>query len=119
MYFLEQTNPHWFGEEDEDVGRWRTKKIHVIPEWLSKIPLRAFSVNFILGPRRVGKTTGMKLLIKDLIERGIEPRKIVYVNMDLIPDLRYFQDVLRYVSENKLDTFSSTRQRAWRTGGGR
>ncbi len=103
MYFLEQTNPHWFGEEDEDVGRWRTKKIHVIPEWLSKIPLRAFSVNFILGPRRVGKTTGMKLLIKDLIERGIEPRKIVYVNVDLIPDLRYFQDVLRYVSENKFE----------------
>jgi predicted AAA+ superfamily ATPase len=52
-----------------------------------------------LGPRRVGKTTGIKLLIKSLIESGEKPENIVYVNVDLIPELKYFQEILDYTSE--------------------
>lgn len=101
MEFLEKINPQWFEEEDEDIAEWESKKIHVIPSWLSKISLKPFSLNFVLGPRRVGKTTGIKLLIRQLIkENKIEQRKIVYINADLIPELRFFQNVLSYVSEN-------------------
>ena len=102
MEFLEKMNPHWFGEEDVVIKRWRSKRIHVIPKWINEISLKPFSLNFVIGPRRVGKTTGMKLLIKKLIEeKNVEPRKIVYVNADLIPDLRLFQDLLLKLSESE------------------
>ena len=101
MEFLEKINPHWFDEEDADIAKWKNKKIHIIPEWLNQISLKPFSLNFIIGPRRVGKTTGLKLLIKDLISKKIKPKEIVYINVDLIPELSFFQEVLNYVIENK------------------
>ncbi|RLE44117.1 ATP-binding protein [Candidatus Woesearchaeota archaeon] len=101
MEFLEKINPHWFDEEDADIAKWKNKKIHIIPEWLNQISLKPFSLNFIMGPRRVGKTTGLKLLIKDLISKKIKPKEIVYINVDLIPELSFFQEVLNYVIENK------------------
>jgi predicted AAA+ superfamily ATPase len=100
MEFLEKLNSHWFGEKDVDIKNWESKSIHIVPDWLNNISLKPFSLNFILGPRRVGKTTGIKLLIKNLIEKGIEAKKTVYVNVDLIPDLKFFQEVLNYISEN-------------------
>lgn len=99
MEFLEKLNPHWFGEKDVDIKKWESRYIRVMPDWLNGISLKPFSLNFILGPRRVGKTTGIKLLIKNLIEKGIEERRIVYVNVDLIPDLKFFQEVLSHISE--------------------
>jgi len=100
MEFLEKLNSHWFGEKDVDIKNWESKSIHIVPDWLNSISLKPFSLNFILGPRRVGKTTGIKLLIKNLIEKGVEAKKTVYVNVDLIPDLKFFQEVLNYISEN-------------------
>ncbi len=99
---LEITNPHWFDEKDEDIEKWESKKIKIVPKWLKEISLKPFSLNFVLGPRRVGKTTGLKLLIKNLIENEIyKPREIVYINADLIPNLKIFQNVLKFVSEEK------------------
>jgi hypothetical protein len=37
---------------------------------------------FITGLRRVGKTTLMKLIIKNLIDRGVDQRRILYVSLD-------------------------------------
>src|ERR1700722_17338928 len=45
--------------------------IHSLPQIIS-----------LTGPRRVGKTTLLHQLIKDLIERDINPRHIVYYSMD-------------------------------------
>jgi len=54
-------------------------------------------LNFILGPRRVGKTIGIKLLIKNLIESKKEkPENIVYIDCDLIPNLENFQKLLDF-----------------------
>lgn len=40
------------------------------------------SIIFLTGLRRVGKTTLMKILIHYLIEKGIEPKKILYISLD-------------------------------------
>jgi uncharacterized protein len=45
--------------------------IHALPQIIS-----------LTGPRRVGKTTLLHQLIKDLIEQDINPRHIVYYSMD-------------------------------------
>lgn len=102
MEFLEKTNPHWFDEKDPDIAKWENKKIHIVPKWINSTSLKPFSLNFIIGPRRVGKTTGIKLLIHNLIEKYKIPSKsIVYINVDLIPSLDFFQEILFYVSERE------------------
>ncbi len=100
MEILEKTNPHWFDEEDEDLIKWKNKTIHIIPKWIYELSLQPFSLNFVLGPRRVGKTTGIKLLIQELIKRKVKRKEIVYVNCDLISELSFFQRILNYISEN-------------------
>ncbi|MEM3542364.1 MAG: AAA family ATPase, partial [Candidatus Methanomethylicia archaeon] len=91
---LEVLNPWWFEEEDIDLERWEKQKIKWIPKWINDVSLNPFSLNFILGPRQVGKTTGIKLLIKDLIEKGVNANEIVYLNVELIPSVERFQEVL-------------------------
>ncbi|MEM2184714.1 MAG: ATP-binding protein [Candidatus Methanomethylicia archaeon] len=91
---LEVLNPWWFGEEDIDLERWEKQRIKWIPKWINDVSLNPFSLNFVLGPRQVGKTTGIKLLIKDLIEKGVNVNEIVYLNVELIPSVERFQEVL-------------------------
>ncbi|MEM0171510.1 MAG: AAA family ATPase [Thermoproteota archaeon] len=51
-----------------------------------------------MRPRQVGKTTGVKLLIKSLIENGVEKEKIIYLNAELIPEIGKFEEALISVS---------------------
>jgi predicted AAA+ superfamily ATPase len=96
---LEILNPWWFKEKDNDLEKWEIQKIKWIPKWLNDISLKAFSLNFIIGPRQVGKTTGIKLLIKKLIDNGIKEDKIVYLNTELFPDIEKFQETLISISK--------------------
>jgi predicted AAA+ superfamily ATPase len=49
--------------------------------------LNPFSLNFVYGVRQVGKTTGLKLLIRDLIRSGkTDPKSVFYRDLDyLVP----------------------------------
>mgnify|MGYP001626390211 CR=1 FL=1 len=57
--------------------------------------MRPFSLNFIVGPRQVGKTTAVALLIKRLLESGVDPRSIFYFSCDRLADYRGLDEVLR------------------------
>ena len=96
---IEILNPWWFGEKDSDLEKWRVQRIRWFPEWLRGLSLRPFSLNFLVGPRQVGKTTGIKLLIRSLIEKGVEPEKIIYLNAELSPSLERFQETLLSISK--------------------
>ncbi len=95
---LEPFNPWWYNDswikEDPHITAFLNSKYRWRPRWLDELSLEPFSLNFVLGPRQVGKTTGLKLLIKELIEQGKEPAKLIYVNCDLIVDLRELRSVL-------------------------
>ena len=75
-------NPWWRDkteiENDEDIKKWREGSRKWIPFVMNKISLKPFSLNFIFGPRQVGKTTLVKLLIKKLLDEGVEKEKIFY-----------------------------------------
>jgi len=50
------------------------------------------------GPRQIGKTTTIKLIIKKLITEGINPRKILYFPCDNVKDRFEFTELMiRYV----------------------
>ncbi len=53
-----------------------------------------FSLHFLLGPRQVGKTTALKLLVKRLLEEGRDPRSLFYYSCDLLSDYKELAEVL-------------------------
>ena len=73
---------------------------------------RAYGVLIIRGPRRIGKTSTLKYMIKDYIQRGYPPDSFVYISLDsdeLIKEAdrkRYLRELVdeiikRFKRENK------------------
>lgn len=62
-------------------------------------------VTYILrGPRRIGKTTLLKLKIKSLLEKGIVPQNIFFYPCDLLDSPRQLADVIdTYLSQQRSD----------------
>ena len=105
LELLNFINPWWIKDDWEDKDKqlkdWNSQKIRWIPKWIDRLSLEPFSLNFVLGPRQVGKTTGIKLLIKRLIDQGLEPERIMYLNCDSVPDFTS----LRRIIENYISNF--------------
>jgi predicted AAA+ superfamily ATPase len=95
---LIRQNPWWLGKEkvgeDEDFVKWEKSEIKWYPKLLDTIPLEAFSLNFIFGPRQVGKTTALKLLIDKLLASGGDKDSIFYFRCDKLKDFHELEDVL-------------------------
>ncbi|MDK2371995.1 MAG: ATP-binding protein [Candidatus Korarchaeota archaeon] len=94
MSMLEWQNPWWEGKKSKVVLKWEERKYKWVPSWLNEISLEPFSLNFVVGPRQVGKTTGLHLLIDRLIKGGVEPQRIFFLDLDLIWDLDSFKRAL-------------------------
>jgi len=92
-------NPWWTEkdglEKDEDFLKWREAKIRWEPLLLSELPLEPFSLNFVFGPRQVGKTTLLKLLVRKLLSKGIEPERIFYFKCEKLADYKELDEVLK------------------------
>lgn len=111
---LVEQNPWWKGkegiQEDSDYIKWSESKIKWIPKEVNEIEkeLKPFSLHFIFGPRQVGKTTITKLIIRDLLENGIAPKRIFYFRCDEISDFKELHEVidayLTFRRENSIDS---------------
>lgn len=53
--FLEILNPWWFEEKDNDLEKWEVQRIKWVPNWLKKISLKPFSLNFPIGLDKLEK----------------------------------------------------------------
>lgn len=74
---LYQYNPWWEGEYTfPDIIVRPNIQVHLAPLMDDK------SVVFLTGLRRVGKTTQLKLLIKSLLEKKVDPKHIFYISLD-------------------------------------
>lgn len=93
---LEQ-NIWWKGkkkiQEDYDILRWKEKKINWEPKIIEKINLTPFSFHIIVGPRQVGKTTALKLLIKKILKK-MDEKSIFYFNCEQIKDYKELIEVI-------------------------
>ncbi len=82
---LRDANPWWQGERQYDVPaikRWAYAPV-------LKGLLRGLApVTVLRGPRQVGKTTLLNQVINELLDGGVDPRRIFRVQFDDIPDLR-------------------------------
>ncbi|MEM3931964.1 MAG: ATP-binding protein, partial [Thermofilum sp.] len=95
---MESLNPWWKGkeafEEDEDYKKWRQSSVRWVPQLLEEIELEAPALHFLFGPRQVGKTTLLKLLIGKLLQVVDNPRAIFYYRCDLLADYKELNSVL-------------------------
>lgn len=86
-------NPWWRNEEDYQLAKWGEMRVRWVPNWIRNISMKPFSLNFIIGPRQIGKTTGLKLLINDLLKK-VEAEQIFYFNCDFSPDVHSLRKVV-------------------------
>ncbi|MEM5793351.1 MAG: ATP-binding protein [Candidatus Aenigmatarchaeota archaeon] len=95
---MEEQNPWWSGNKDYTYEEWNNYRIKWIPEAINQINFEPFSLNFIFGPRQVGKTTAIKICIHDLLKK-MDPKSIFYYSCDELIDYKELGEVLdNYIS---------------------
>lgn len=86
-------NPWWRDKNaiasDEKIGEAMAKRPVVSYDFLPE------SNTIILGPRQVGKTTMVKFFMRDLLQKGVNPRNVVYFSCE---PLRSKEDVISLFS---------------------
>ncbi len=92
---LRKNNPWWLGQEDPVLAEWRRMKVRWLPEWLEKLSFKPFSLNIIVGPRQVGKTTGVKLAVNSLLKNR-DPYSIFYFNCDFTASYEHLRRTIDY-----------------------
>ncbi|MEW6041333.1 MAG: AAA family ATPase [Elusimicrobiota bacterium] len=84
---LEQ-NPWWEAaqgiEKDEKIKIFEASTLKWYSPTYKEFDFSHSEIYTIRGPRQVGKTTLLKLLIKKLLKEGISPQAIFYYTLDLI-----------------------------------
>ncbi|MGA1820319.1 MAG: ATP-binding protein [Thermoplasmatota archaeon] len=82
---MDEQNPWWRGGRDPHLEKWKTSPLNWLPPLLGKIGTEGFALHIVIGPRQVGKTTLMKLLINDELEKR-DPYSIFYFSCDELVD---------------------------------
>jgi len=81
-------NPWWTATEwaadDPHLRRLAAMPVRLPAPQLDEIDLDRPAVHVLRGPRQVGKSTDLKLLAGRAIEAGTEPRRVVYLALDLL-----------------------------------
>ena len=94
-----EQNPWWeniesinadpfISDYDKSLVKWK-------PRLLEDIDTGSNVVYSIRGPRQVGKTTLLKLMIRDLLLNGINPRNILYLSCESLSSWVELRDTLR------------------------
>jgi len=107
LKMIRESNPWWEFDEwenkDKHLADYNILRIRWIPKWINEISLEPFSLNFVLGLRQTGKTTGLKLLIKKLT-RDISAENIVYIDCEVFPDFISLREAIdSYLEVTKSD----------------
>ncbi len=81
-------NPWWseqgWSAEDRQLALLAAHPMRLPADLVGEIDLTDAAIHTLRGPRQVGKTTDLKLLVVRALAEGHEPRSIVYLTLDLI-----------------------------------
>ncbi len=90
---MEEYNPWWFREIDPVFEEWRKLPVRWVPRILDEFSFNPFSLHFFIGPRQVGKTTALKILIHKLLEER-DPKSIFYFACDEVSDFYELGEII-------------------------
>lgn len=102
---LQKQNPWWFRKElildDEKIMELDLKSHKYIPGFIREYPSDVDAVLTLRGPRQIGKSTTLKLIIRHLLlDLGIPSRNVFYFSLDRIEDFNQLYELLEYYLES-------------------
>ncbi|ACB39317.1 ATP-binding protein [Pyrobaculum neutrophilum] len=108
---IEEQNPWWISPELIKENAYYRRYLSSPVRWDVELPvsLKPYSLNIVFGPRQVGKSTALILLIKRLLDGGTDPRGVFYFACDKLADYRELDRVLsRYLEFRRRAGVSSS-----------
>lgn len=99
-YELQQLNPWWLQPEliqnDDKLLEFKAQKWQNWPDFYYKYPLNKDAIFIMRGPRQIGKTTLLKLLIRKLLLDIKVPKEAVfYYSLDRVADYNELFDLIK------------------------
>jgi len=91
---IERMNPWWAGKPQRPLPETRR---HLVAMIHRRFEARLAPIVVVRGPRQIGKTTALRQVIQDLLDRGVPPRRIFAVQFDELPEARLKEPILRIV----------------------
>jgi hypothetical protein len=81
---LSKRNPWWKDKDwrarskDIDLQRRRKSQVSWVPRLMYFFNLKEDAIYTMRGPRQVGKTTLIKIMIRELLEKKVHPKRIFF-----------------------------------------
>ena len=92
-------NPWWDDplaiDRDPDIKRWKESNVRWRPGVLDEFDIAHDAVYSLRGARRTGKTTAVKILVRELLGSGVNPWNVMYHACDIDDQLAGLYGVLR------------------------
>lgn len=73
-----------WGAADAHLDRLARQPMRLSTEVVTTLDLDVPGIHILRGPRQVGKSTDLKLLVQRAIDAGRDPRSVVYLALDLL-----------------------------------
>ncbi len=93
---LRLLNPWWAGEPMSPLP---TTRRHLVADIRRRLDQALAPVVVLRGPRQIGKTTAQSHLIADLLAEGVDPKRILRVQFDEIPEFSRLESPLLRIVE--------------------
>lgn len=107
---LNLQNPWWQNrdaiKEDQHLLEIEGKSYKYTPQIIDQIAFKGGDIHVIRGPRQVGKTTTLKLIIKKLLSSGQSPSQVIYLSCESFLSFYELQPVLIECLKGKLSLHS-------------
>ncbi|KPK75367.1 MAG: hypothetical protein AMJ79_11400 [Phycisphaerae bacterium SM23_30] len=111
---LERLNPWWRSLPQPQlppVRRW------ALPEAMRNLQEGLTKITVLRGPRQIGKSTLIRQMIENLLNKGISPRNIFLVQYDELPELlKVEESILRLIDWFEKHILAKTFNEAARDG---
>src|SRR3989338_3991188 len=96
--YLSLQNPWWENKhavsQDDKIREFDSLKYQYIPADILNLPFNNGDIHVVSGPRQTGKSTAIKLYIRDLLKSNFSPLNILYFNCDALSDHKELSDFL-------------------------
>lgn len=83
-----EQNPWWAGPDwesrDPHLRRLARQPRRLPAKLVEQLDLRKAALHTLRGPRQVGKSTDLKLLVRRVLDEGFEPRQAIYLTLELL-----------------------------------
>jgi predicted AAA+ superfamily ATPase len=89
------TSPAWRAS-DPHLKLLEAQPVRLAASFVADLDLTGPGIHILRGPRQVGKSTDMKLLVERALTRGFQPRTIAYLALDLLEG-RHLSELARTV----------------------